>query len=308
MYQSNTTIETLWVTRSHCEKGMEVKAHCHDHYYHMVYVLSGCFEFTINGKLYVLSDNMFNISKPGSVQGWKNTQDKPVDTCEVKFSVFDSSLKDALKKLPDILCGNLFTKTLLEKITEEKKEVNNYYQEYISLYLNTLLYDIVRSELVDLIEEPKDEIWRSPTQIAKKYIQENYSRDMSLEDIAKATFFNKSYLSTAFKMNEGITINDYIFKYRTYKACELIAFSDLQLTLVSEMVGFKNIQHFSRMFKKYIGIPPGEYRNATPKEFLRYDETDFIFNLEVLPVRSGRIFEVDSDTGYYRCKDSSEGG
>lgn len=103
-----------------------------------------------------------------------------------------------------------------------------------------------------------------------------------------------------------MTINDYIFKYRIYKACELTAYSELQLTQVSDMVGFKNIQHFSRIFKKFIGIPPGEYRNATPKEFLRFDETDFNFNLEVLPVRSGRIFEVDSDTGYYRCKEANE--
>lgn len=270
----------------------------------MVYVISGCFEFTINAKIYALGDNMLNIAKPGDVQGWRNTQDKAVETYEVKFSVFDSFLENALNKLPDIMLGNLFTKTMLEKIMEEITQVKNNYQEYISIYLNTLLYDMVRTELAASIEESKDVNWRIPTQIAIQYIQENYCMDLSLEKIAEATYFNKSYLATAFKKNEGITINDFIYKYRAYKACELIAYSDLQLSQVSEMVGFKNIQHFCRMFKKYIGIPPGEYRTATPKEFIRYDKMDNNFNLEVMPVRSGRLYEVASATGYYRYKDS----
>jgi AraC-like DNA-binding protein len=306
MYNFNNTIEPLWITRSHCEKDMEVKSHTHDHYYHMVYVIMGCFEFNINGKLYALGENMFTIAKPGDFQSWKNTQEKVVETYEVKFSVFDNFLKDALDKLPDIIYGNLFTKTLLEKIAGEKKMIDPNYQEYISIYLNTLLYDMVRMEMANRSEEPKNVSRRNPTQIAIEYIQENYRRELSLEKIAEATYFNKSYLSTTFKKVEGITLNDFIYKYRTYKACELIAYSDLQLAQVSEMVGFKRIQHFNRMFKKYIGIPPGEYRSATPKAFINYDEKDHKFNIEVLPVRSGRVYEVDSDTGYYRDQEPNK--
>jgi AraC-like DNA-binding protein len=306
LYKFNTTLEPLWVTRSHFEKNIEVKGHTHEHYYHMIYVISGSFEFTINGKPYALGQNMLTIAKPGDIQSWINTHDQPVDTYEVKFTVFDSFLKDALNRLPDVVFGNLFIKTLFEKIAEEKKQTNKYYQEYISIYLNTILYDMVRLEMATIVEENKNGSKRNPVDIVIHYIQENYGKDLSLENIAEATYFNKSYLSTIFKKNEGLTVNDFIYKFRTYKACELIAYSDLQLSQVSTMVGFKHVQHFSRMFKKYIGLPPGEYRSATPKAFIHYDETEHKFNVEVLPVRSGRLYEVDSDTGFYRDKESDK--
>lgn len=306
MYKFNNTIEPLWITRSHCEKNMEVKSHNHEHYYHLVYVITGCFEFIINGNLYSLGENMLNIAKPGDIQSWKNTQERAVDTYEIKFSVFDNDLKDALSRLPNIIFGNLFSSTLLKKIADENKLVNQDYQEYISIYLNALLYDLVRIETPYLFEQPKNKNTRNPTQVVIKYIQDNYYKDLSLDRIAEATYFNKSYLSTMFKKNEDITINDYIYKFRIYKACELIAYSDLTISQVKSMVGFKNAQHFSRMFTKYIGIPPAEYRSATPKQFVRYDNTDNKFNLEVLPVRSGCIYEVNSDTGYFKSKDSNK--
>lgn len=299
----DTTVEPIWITRVNLEKGNGVKEHMHKNYYHLVYVNSGYLEFMINNQPYIISDNMFTIARPGDVQGWHNNQNNAVETYEVKFTIFDDYLKDAIKNLPDIIYGNPFQKTILEKILRGVKENKNNNLKYITLYLKVLLYDLVRSEIINPINTEENARQISPSQAAIKYIQENYHTDLSLEKIAKAINFNKSYLSATFKKTEGTTIGDYINRYRIHKACAFIAYGDLQLSQVSQMTGFKHIQHFNRIFKKYIGIPPGEYRDATPKELINYERINNRFNAEVFPVRSGRIYEVESQTGYYRLKE-----
>ena len=72
------------------------------------------------------------------------------------------------------------------------------------------------------------------------------------------------------------------------------------------MTGFKSVQHFNRVFKKNIGIPPGEYRNSFPKALTNMDCNELPrFNIKIMPVRAGRVFDVESETGrYYRKIDS----
>ena len=293
--------EPLWVMQIHLRPGQEVKPHAHEHYYHMIYVMSGCINIKINDVPYVLGENMMVVAKPGEVQSWKNDNRFATDTYEIKFSVLDKDFARSMTGLPDVIYGNFFYRAIVEKILQAKERQSNY-QEYTSLYLNTLLYDLVRMNAQE--EKAASEIGAryNPTQIVIDYIHENYADDISLESIAEAIHFNKSYIATAFKQVEGITINEYIYKYRAYKACELIAYSDLRLGEVSAMTGFKHIQHFNRVFKKYIGIPPGEYRDATPRHLISA-KANPDFNSEVFAVRAGLQIEADSDSGLFRSSD-----
>lgn len=305
MYKFNVTLEPLWVSKVQLYKGQTVKEHAHEHYYHLVYIISGRCDFTINGKGYALSDNMLTIARPGEVCGWCNNGEAPVNTYEVKFSVMEEDLREALEQLPPVIYSSLFTKTLIERISQERDNRYLNFAEYISIYLNVLLYDLVRDTRRYSPSTRENSHSESPSQIAARYIEDHYSEDLSLNSLAEVLGFNKSYLATTFKNSAGITVNEYIYKVRVYKACELIAYSDLPLAEVSNATGFKNVQHFTRVFKKHIGIPPGEYRNATPKKMINYAKVPTLFNTDVLPVRSGKLFEVESDSGYYRPKDSN---
>ena len=307
MYKFNTTLEPLWVSKVRLYPGQVVKAHTHEYYYHLVYIVSGRCNFIINGQAYTLSDNMLTIARPEEIFSWSNASEAPVTSYEIKFSVLDDDLRESIAKFPPVIFSNLFTKTLLEKISHEKDSLQRDFAEYISIYLNVLLYDLKRQETPDTPPEGADGRDKSPAQIASLYIEEHFSEDLSLEKIADAIRFNKSYLATIFKRATGITVNEYIYKTRVYKACELIAYSDLPLAEVSSMTGFKNVQHFNRVFKKHIGIPPGEYRSATPKKMIDYGSASgSLFNVDILPVRSGKIIEAESDSGFYRFKDNSE--
>ncbi len=303
MYKFNTTLEPLWVNKVRLYPGQIVKVHTHEYYYHLVYIIDGRCDFTINGEEATLSNNMMTIARPGEACGWCNSNEGVTCTYEIKFSILDDELRQAVADFPSVIYSSLFTKTLVEKIADERDGRFDDYTEYISIYLNVLLYDLAR-EIGGSQSARRTEQNLSPTQIAARYIEEHYSEDLSLNTIADAIGFNKSYLATSFKRSTGITVNEYIFKTRVYKACELIAYSDYPLTEVSSVTGFKNVQHFNRVFKKHIGIPPGEYRSATPRKMIRDKSAPgALFNTDVMPVRAGKIFEVESDSGLYRPKE-----
>ncbi len=91
------------------------------------------------------------------------------------------------------------------------------------------------------------------------YIEENYSKDIHLEEMSSIACINKSYLSHMFKLETGRSIRGYLTEFRLLKAQHLIMSSNFSLSTISESVGFNNYSHFSKVFKKYIGISPVEY-------------------------------------------------
>lgn len=99
------------------------------------------------------------------------------------------------------------------------------------------------------------------TEKAMKYIEENITADLSLEQIADALHISASHLSRTFKKAAGISLTDYINQFRINKAKELLRGTDIYIYAVSEMVGYHDATYFSSMFKKLVGVSPSEYRN-----------------------------------------------
>ena len=97
-------------------------------------------------------------------------------------------------------------------------------------------------------------------QMAKDYIKEHYTEQISIADIAAYCSYNPSYLSTIFKQHEGIPPLDYLTNVRIRQARLLLACHDFSIGDVATMVGFQNISYFNRIFKKIVGQTPGAYR------------------------------------------------
>lgn len=101
------------------------------------------------------------------------------------------------------------------------------------------------------------------------YIESNYTNtDICLTDIAQQFNMTVAYISHLFKTQMGIGIADYINRLRVEKAKELLKDSQLKLAEIAEIVGYTNDASFIRTFKKYEGVTPGQFRNASPIEKL----------------------------------------
>jgi len=94
----------------------------------------------------------------------------------------------------------------------------------------------------------------------KKYLDANLDREVNLDELASYANLNKCYIAHIFKQHYGISPIKYHRIARISKARELIEFTDLPISRISEEVGYPNVYSFSRAFKAVEKVPPTFYR------------------------------------------------
>ncbi|TBL80109.1 helix-turn-helix domain-containing protein [Paenibacillus thalictri] len=99
----------------------------------------------------------------------------------------------------------------------------------------------------------------------EKYIQENYTRDLGLEQIAAEMGVSDKYVSRVFKDKTGVNLTDYINQLRLEKAKELLAQTDMRVNDIAEQIGIHSRTTFLRVFKKMEGVSPNDYRSIHRK-------------------------------------------
>jgi len=92
------------------------------------------------------------------------------------------------------------------------------------------------------------------------FVEKNYSRKISVEDIADYVGINRKYLSSLFKEIMHTSPQRFLINYRMNKACVLLAQNLLAISHVAHSVGYDDPLLFSKMFKKYKGMSPTQYR------------------------------------------------
>lgn len=106
----------------------------------------------------------------------------------------------------------------------------------------------------------KSDKYKSTIQMVKEYIDRNYSSNITLEDAAEYVNISPNYLSALFKQKMKIGFSSYITQVRIEKAKALLMDPTLKIYDVCDMVGYKDVSHFYKIFKEYTGFSPNEYR------------------------------------------------
>lgn len=95
---------------------------------------------------------------------------------------------------------------------------------------------------------------------ALRYIEENYSKHISLIDVSKHIYLSHEYFSRLFKEEVGKNFSTYLTLYRMNKAKELIKGTDMKISQIAMEVGYTNPGYFSKNYKKYMGTSPEDDR------------------------------------------------
>lgn len=95
-----------------------------------------------------------------------------------------------------------------------------------------------------------------------KYVEEHYTEKLTIDDMAKLTFYSKSHFMKFFKVHMGTGFTEYLNDYRLTMAARLLKSSDESILMIAEESGFDNLSYFNRIFKRKYGVSPGSYRKS----------------------------------------------
>ena len=95
------------------------------------------------------------------------------------------------------------------------------------------------------------------------FIEQNYSRPITVEDVAAFCNLNRNYLGKLFREGTNQTLQHFLMYYRMNRAAELLKFSDMSVSEVGKMCGYPNQLHFSRAYKTIFGVSPNHWREPT---------------------------------------------
>lgn len=130
---------------------------------------------------------------------------------------------------------------------------------------NSFLKAIKSLEVCNLIESRGESESDRNLDAVLKYIYSNYSNEINLKKLSEVFFMNPVYLGQLFKKYTGEYFNDFINSIRIENAKKLLEESHLKIHEISEKVGYKNIEHFYKIFKTKTGYKPGEFVNKVCK-------------------------------------------
>lgn len=98
-----------------------------------------------------------------------------------------------------------------------------------------------------------------------KYIKGNYHKKITLEEIANNVYLSKAYLSSIFKNETGYSLTSYINIIRVEKSKQMILAGNRTMMDISSECGFEDQSYYTKIFKKYVGVSPKQYKDSRGK-------------------------------------------
>jgi two-component system response regulator YesN len=101
---------------------------------------------------------------------------------------------------------------------------------------------------------------KSLVEQVKDYIQQHLEQDLTCEELGNHFYLHADHLTRVLKKETGQSLSELIVKERIKAAQMLLSHSSLQISQIAVQVGYTNVSHFTRMFKRLTGENPVEWR------------------------------------------------
>lgn len=210
-------------------------------FYLIHHVLSGSGTFVKNGDAHTVSAGEAFIIKPGNTYTYTADEFNPWEY--VWFS-FNGEIASMFENIGDIIPSN--RDIVLDML--EVSELKNTQTEFLTGKLYEFISSVFESAPAESNHVKK----------ASDYIKANCTHKLYVSDIANAMNLSSRYLSRIFKEEKGLSMQEYILKYKLKKAKTLLS-QGFNVSETAQMVGYEDQFIFSKIFKKHIGISPSKY-------------------------------------------------
>ena len=106
---------------------------------------------------------------------------------------------------------------------------------------------------------------------ALNFIQENALTNISLKDVAAAVHLSPGYFATLFKKSSGFSVGAWITQLRLSEACAQLIHTDVSIEQLTYQLGWSDVTHFIRTFKKMYQVTPAQWRKKNRLSFVKPD-------------------------------------
>ncbi len=244
-------------------------------------ITSGKGTFHIDGKKYAVKQGQGFIIPPDKRTFYQANRTHPWSYYWVAFT--GELATQYLEGLGFDAQHLVFKTENLTRLSEIVEETFIYDQSSVhsELMLSALLH-----EFLALLQQSKNEITANNQAInphvqnAIDLIKSNYATNISVQSLAENLALNRSYLSSIFKKEMGLTLQQYITEYRLTRSAELLSISDFPIEVIAEYSGYKDPLVFSKAFKRKFLETPTQYRKNEQKKLQEYEENKNPFTLE----------------------------
>lgn len=127
---------------------------------------------------------------------------------------------------------------------------------YLHLFLSLLVEEAPDNRSLDYSINRKELYLKKTIQ----YIERNFSRKVTINEIAAYIGLDRSYLGSIFKQLLNTSLQDFLVNFRMEKSCELMRNENLSIGDIARSVGYEDPLLFTKMFRKVKGMPPREFR------------------------------------------------
>lgn len=167
-------------------------------------------------------------------------------------------LRVLLKEIDGLLSS---LKTGLSPLLLELELTESIIQQEESLLRLEYMLNRLSAKIISRLSDCESAKYPPMVFLACQYIEEHYREKISVASLADQLYLTPNYLSALFKKHTGSSISEYITLCRIRKAKDLmVASSDMKTYEVADLVGYNDYEHFRKVFKKYVGINPAQYR------------------------------------------------
>lgn len=252
----------------------------------LFYILSDSGSMVIGGKKYDLHYGCAILFQSGTKYTWKVGSRNKIDYISLNFdytqnhshvktsihpihsssfdmcSIFERIEFDDANILnePLVIDNCTFLESRMRLVTTEFYLGDNYCDELLSSIVKSIIISMVRRQ-----HRAESMISQKDLRLTEKileYIQTHYAKPLTNEAIAKEFHINPIYMNRIFKSQTGSSIHAFILQYRLNAAMTILRTGNISVQETAIMVGFSDPVHFNKIFKKYIGTTPNQYRNA----------------------------------------------
>lgn len=139
--------------------------------------------------------------------------------------------------------------------------------ENADLLFNACAYEFMFELTQQLpLENRKPAAKEAYTEMILRYIEQNFDRPITVQEIADRLALDRSYVHRLFKKKMQMSVKEYILSLRLADACSYLIYSDLSISEISRTVGYEDTLYFSRLFHQKKGCSPSEYRKRKRQE------------------------------------------